>query len=65
MTTSLKAGVSVTWSLELGQGVKVSAFLCQKGEQVVGVSHALYTMLEGTLQQPVHKRIKEGGKAEH
>lgn len=43
----------------------MSAFLCQKGEQVVGVSHALYTMLEGTLQQPVHKGIKEGGKAEH
>lgn len=48
-----------------GAGVKVSPFWYQRGEQGVDVSHALFTMSERTLQQPVHNRIKEGEKAEH
>lgn len=48
-----------------GAEVKVSPFWYQRDEQVVDVSHALYTMPERTLQQPVHNRIKERGKVEH
>lgn len=48
----------------IGAGVKVSPFWYQRDEQVVDASHALYTMSERTLQQPVHNRIKESRKAE-